>query len=241
MVNGLVKSLKEILYPRHCLLCREKIPLDEQKDLVCLKCLKEISPHLPPFCRKCGRGFAQENTASHICGECLNTRFYFERAWAVYPYKENARKLIHQFKYKNKIFLAKPLSGLMIDFIQQYHLPLNHCDCLIPIPLSPAKLREREFNQAEVLAKEITGHFGIRLLRNNLKRVRDTPAQADLDKESRWKNISGAFRITNPETIKGKTILLVDDVLTTGATASEASRVLKNARASAVYVFTLAS
>ena len=241
MVNSLVRSLKEILYPRHCLLCREKVSLNDQKDLVCLKCLKEISPHLPPFCRKCGRGLAQEDTAQHTCGECLNARFYFERAWAVCPYKKNARELIHQFKYKNKIFLAKPLSDLMIDFIRHYHLPLNHCDYLIPIPLSPAKLREREFNQAEVLAKEIAGHFGIQLLSNNLKRVRNTPAQADLDKESRWKNISGAFRITNPETIKGKTILLVDDVLTTGATASEASRVLKNARASAVYVFTLAS
>ena len=241
MVNSLVKSLKELIYPRHCLLCREKIFFGAQNDLVCPRCLKETAFHTPPFCRKCGRGLSLADTRGHVCGECLDTRFYFERAWAVCPYKKNAKELIHQFKYKNKIFLAKPLSGLMIDFIQQYHLPLNHCDCLIPIPLSPAKLREREFNQAEVLAKEIAGHFGIQLLSNNLKRVRNTPAQADLDKESRWKNISGAFRITNPETIKGKTILLVDDVLTTGATASEASRVLKNARASAVYVFTLAS
>lgn len=241
MVNSLVRSLKEILYPRHCLLCRQTIPFDDQKGIVCLKCLKQISPHIPPFCRKCGRGLSQENTAKHTCGECPNARFYFERAWAVCLYKENARELIHQFKYKNKIFLAKPLSELMIDFIRHYHLPLNHCDYLIPIPLSPAKLREREFNQAEVLAREIAGHFGIKLLSNNLKRVRDTPAQADLDKESRWRNISGAFGITNPDTIEGKTILLLDDILTTGATASEASRVLKNARASAVYVFTLAS
>ena len=269
MVSTLIKSLKEILYPRHCLLCREKISLDEQNDLVCLKCLKEISPHLPPFCRKCGRGLAwpdgrglasnkpegdggqpnsrshsqshQENTANHICGECPNTRFYFERAWAACHYQKNARKLIHQFKYKNKIYLSRLLSELMIDFIQQYHLPLNHCDYLIPIPLSPAKLREREFNQAEVLAKEIAGHLGIKLLNDNLKRVRNTPAQADLDKESRWSNIAGAFGITNPDTIKEKTILLIDDVLTTGATASEASRVLKNAGASVVYVLTLAS
>lgn len=241
MVNSLVKSLKEILYPRHCLLCREKISFDDQKDLVCLKCLKEISPHLPPFCRKCGRGLTRENTANHICGECLDTRFYFERAWAACHYKKNARELIHQFKYKNKMYLSGPLSELMIDFIQQYHLPLNHCDYLIPIPLSSAKLREREFNQAQLLAKEIAGHFGIELLSDNLKRIRNTPAQADLDKESRWRNIAGAFGITNPDTIKEKTILLVDDVLTTGATASEASRVLKNAGAGAVYVLTLAS
>lgn len=241
MIPVLIKSLKEIFYPRHCLLCREKIPFDDQKDLVCRECLKEISPHLPPFCRKCGRGLTQENTASHICAECQNARFYFERAWTVCNYQKNARALIHQFKYKNKIYLSLPLAELMIDFIQQYHLPLNHCDYLIPIPLSPAKLREREFNQAEVLAKRIAGHFGIRLLSGNLKRIRNTHAQADLDKESRWRNIAGAFKITNPDTIKEKTILLLDDVLTTGATASEASRVLKNAGASAVYVLTLAS
>ena len=149
--------------------------------------------------------------------------------------------MIHTFKYNHKPGIEKYLSKLICNFVHHYHIPVTHCDYVIPIPLSYAKLREREFNQAQLLADTLAKHFGLPLLDDNLNRLRDTVSQTELDKQSRWRNIQGAFGLKSTAAMKEKTILLIDDVLTTGATASEAALTLKNAGAKAVFVLTVAS
>lgn len=242
MLKRILRALEEIIYPRYCLLCRIRITLDNQlPGVICRDCIEKIKPNSPPFCRKCGRKILKFDASVNVCAECSKTQFCFDRAWASCAYEGVIKEMVHNLKYRNKIILAKTLSRLMIDFISDYRLPLEACDCAIAIPLSPRKQREREFNQAEALADNVSGHLGLKLLKNNLKRIRDTKSQTELEKSRRWQNMQGAFALLEPCAVKGKTILLIDDVLTTGATASEAARALKSAGAAAVYVLTLAN
>ena len=145
------------------------------------------------------------------------------------------------FKYKDKDYLGFTLSKLMIEFIKDYNLPMEFVDLVIPIPLHKARLREREFNQAEILSNHIASEFNKRVLPDALMRLRNTKTQTELEISERFANVQGGFSAAKNEDIKGKNILLVDDVLTTGATSSEAARTLKNAGAHIVFVLTLAN
>lgn len=235
------KTLRELIYPRYCLLCRNKIVAGKIEDLVCTFCLKAIRLNTPPFCQKCGRQIKGKYLTRNICKNCRHTYYYFDRAWASCSYEGSVKEMIHNFKYKDKIHLKKPLSRLIVDFIKLYSLPVEHCDYIAPIPLSPSRLREREFNQAEILAEGLSEYFEVNILRDNLSRIRNTASQTGLDKEKRLMNIEGAFKLKNPEAVKGKNILLIDDVLTTGVTASEAAKTLKEAQAGVVFVLAVAN
>ena len=237
MLDKITTALQEIIYPRYCLICHKKIAAHNPKELICAECLEKIIPNIPPFCRRCGRHIS----AQGICDDCAKINFHFDRAWASCRYDGAAREMLHSFKYKTKTGLGRSLSQLLINFVKNYHLPVSACDYVIPVPLSPTKLREREFNQAAILAEELAKYFELKLLDNNLKRIRNTASQTELDKHKRWQNIQGVFGLKDPGALKEKTILLIDDVLTTGATASEAAKTLKNAGASSVFVLTVAN
>ena len=240
MINSIAKAIQEILYPRYCLLCREKISSDDF-DPVCAGCMETIPLNSPPFCQKCGRKISGSYTTRSVCKDCFRNDFYFDRGWACCSYQGALKELIHYFKYKNRLSLERQLSEFMVNFIKGYRLPVNYCDYIIPVPLSKNRLREREFNQAQILARNVARYCGLNLLDNNLCRRRDTVSQAKLNKDARWQNMLDAFALKVPEMIKGKIILLVDDVLTTGATASESAKALKKSGASAVFVLTLAN
>ena len=165
----------------------------------------------------------------------------FDRAFSVCIYDGAIKTLIHEFKYKDKQYLGKPLSKLLIDFIKRYELPISYIDYLVPMPLHRAKLREREFNQAQILCREVGAAINKPLMENNLFRFRATDTQASLEPHQRFLNVRGSFAVTDKSSVKGKNILLIDDVLTTGATASEAAQTLKDAGANIVFVLTLAS
>ena len=241
MLHKIVNALEEIIFPHYCLACHKKLLLPASEEALCPECSDALMPTTPPFCQKCGRTLSKITPERHICAECANIHFYFERAWASHPYKGVVKEMIHNFKYKHKLQLGKLLSTLLIDFVANYHIPIVHCDYVIPIPLTSLKLREREFNQAQILGCNFARHFGLPMLSNTLARLRTTASQAELDKNSRWKNIQGAFAVKNQEAIKGKSILVIDDVLTTGATASEAAHALTQKGARTVFVLTIAS
>lgn len=241
MPEGIVQAFIDILYPPCCLICHTRIRGARPQGPLCAGCREKINTLTAPFCSKCGRGVAGAHTREGKCALCLKQQYHFDRAWAGYAYDGIIKEMLHCFKYNHKVSLGGTLAGLMLDFIREYRLPVGSCDYIVPIPLSPARLREREFNQAYVLAAALSGNLKLKLLDNNLKRVRNTKSQADLDRISRWKNIRGAFKLKAPNLVKDKTILLIDDVLTTGATASEAAGALKDAGAGSVYVLTLAN
>jgi len=129
----------------------------------------------------------------------------------------------------------------MHNFINIFRIPVQNFNMMAAIPLHPAKLREREFNQAELIAENISGAFNIPLSSNNLIKICNRNTQTKLGFQERFLNMNGVFEIKNKKEITGKNILLIDDVLTTGATCSEASRILKEAGAKNVSVLTFAS
>jgi ComF family protein len=177
----------------------------------------------------------------NICAKCIAQPLSFDRAFSPCAYTGVIKELIHEFKYKNKPYLGKHLSKIMIDFIKEYNLPLSCADLIVPVPLHNARLREREFNQAEILSTHIAEEFNLNLSPAALFRKRSTRTQVDLKDEERFANVAGSFSINPKVSVRGKNILLVDDVLTTGATTSEAAGVLKNAGAHIVFTLTLAN
>ncbi len=238
---NLITGLKDIIYPRTCLICKQDLAKTCVDEFVCVKCWASIKKNTPPFCRRCGRNLDRESLAKTYCSACLKAPKHFDRAFAPCIYEGPIKNLIHEFKYRKIDYLAKTLSGLMVDFIREYDVPVSSMDIIIPVPLHPARLREREFNQAELLARNIASVFTKIISADNLVRLRHTRTQAELEGSDRLTNVKDSFSVKWPDRIKGKSILLIDDVLTTGATSSEASRALKNAGANSVFVLTLAN
>jgi ComF family protein len=241
MLRRFLQSLTDILYPKTCLACKSKVSAVTDEDLICKKCYSEIEINLPPFCFSCGRHLEKNNLNKNICPVCVRNRLHFDRAFSPCVYDGVTKKLIHEFKYKGKDNLGKPLSKIMIDFIKEYRLPLNYLDFIIPMPLHKTRLREREFNQAEILSMHIAKEFKKDLVNGVLLRHRQTKTQTELKNKERFLNVANSFSVNNRLSLKEKNLLLIDDVLTTGATSSEAALALKNAGAQTVFVLTLAN
>lgn len=233
MLGDFWTNLISIIYPAQCLVCRQIV---SGEIIVCQTCLDAIEKNLPPFCARCGCSLRQD-----VCLHGRKTNFHFNRAWSACRYRNISAELIHLFKYKGKIKLSNILSGILIDFIREFHLPLDTVDAIVPIPLHPAKLREREYNQSELISENISRAFKIRHSSNNLTRIYNRKAQVKLKASFRFMNMAGAFRLKDKQEFKGENVLLIDDVLTTGATCSEAAKTLKSYGAKNVFVLTFAS
>lgn len=232
----------DIVYPKICLVCKKGLKGAPNIDnLVCAECWGRIKKNLPPFCHSCGRHLNRENSIKNICLTCLRHPLSFDRAFGVCQYEGVIRELIHAFKYAKKDYLGFTLSRLMIEFIKEYDVPIKFLEGIIPVPLHKARLREREFNQAQILCNYIGKEFNLKVLDNILIRQRYTKTQTELENEMRFLNVKDSFLVNRKEPINGKNFLLVDDVLTTGATCSEAAGALKKAGAGIVFVLTLAN
>jgi ComF family protein len=239
VLKKILTGLVDIIYPPRCLICHEKLKIDSLYKVVCIQCWSKIKRNSPPFCRRCGRHL--KDPSKDICGLCQDKNYYFDRAFSACIYEGVLKELIHQFKYSDKEYLGNILSELLIDFIKQYNIPLEAFDFLIPVPLHKRKLREREFNQAEILAQSLACAFNLVLSKDALLRIRDTATQTELKENERLKNVEGCFMVNPGVELKGKDILLIDDLLTTGATCSQAAYALKKAGCNQVIVMTLAN
>jgi ComF family protein len=189
----------------------------------------------PPLCPRCGRPYPPGNS-SHYCADCLEGKPFYHQARAVFLYRGVLADAVQRFKYGGDIHLAEPL-GRFWDLSEWKG---KRFDFLVPVPLHPSRLRERGFNQALLLGKVIAAKEGIKILSRTLRRVRRTRPQVELGLKERKENVWQAFAVRDPSPIRGKSILLVDDVLTTGATVNECAKVLKKAGAEEVWVWTLA-
>lgn len=210
----------------------------ERDNPVCEECWSRVKRNLPPYCSKCGKGIPELKA---FCAECQKgSNYYFTRVWATCHYDGVLRECIHTLKYRGKVRLARPLGQLMADFAMN-HLNSSSMDMIIPVPLHPSKKREREFNQAELLSQGVSKALHLPIVTNNLKRIRPTHPQSNLKgKEDRLKNIRDAFKLTFPPKLTGKSILLIDDLFTSGSTVNECSRTLLDGGAQDVVVLALA-
>jgi ComF family protein len=241
IIENLIKGFIELVYPKICLSCKKPLGRFSIDNYVCLGCWANIKMNLPPFCRRCSRTLKKQDLAKNICRECLKKDVHFDRAFSPCVYEGTIKELIHQCKYGQKEYLAQTFAKLLAGFIKEYRVPVDNIDYIIPVPLHKAKLRQREFNQAEILCRFIGKDFNKPVIADNLFRCRQSRSQTELKPQARFLNVKDSFAVIEKDSLKGKNILLVDDVLTTGATASEASLALKNAGAMIVFVLTVAT
>ncbi len=239
MLKTFFEGFCDLVYPHNCLICKKYFPGTNSSDSLCPECLNGIEPNRPPFCAKCSR-FLSDDISQKLCRECRHNQYYFDRAWAAIIYNKTAQQLIHLFKYQNKTVLRKTFAKLILNFSKNYSLNISQYDLLVPVPLHPTRQRERGFNQSELLCQILSKEFQVPVSLHNLRRKRYSSKQALLSKKERWTNIRSAFTIGNPENFYHKNVIIVDDLFTTGATASEAAGVLKSAGAETVDVLTLA-
>jgi len=193
---------------------------------------------LSPLMPSCGYPYGAGDVG-HLCGECLLNPPPFSRARALGKYEPPLLKLIVAFKYQGNRTLGQFLGQLMAEAVFPDVEMLNY-DLVIPVPLHYRRLRERTFNQALILAREIAKRHTLPCLARVLVRHRYTQPQVTLAGKERAQNVSGAFSLRDPLVVKGKRILLVDDVFTTGHTLKECARVLRRGEAEEVAVLTLA-
>lgn len=240
MFKALFRLIVDFVFSPKCLTCSRFLK-EEENDPVCPECWAEIQLIAPPWCERCGFPLASsfEGTAAPICRECRKGKRYFHQARAVGIYDGTLRKIIHLFKYRQKESLHQILGELLLKYLSQHWSDLK-VDFILPVPLHRKRLRWRGFNQAELLARMISLNLDLPLLTENLQRPRFTTPQIELTKKERLTNLRGAFKVRKSEEIEGLSLLLIDDVFTTGATMNECSRALVEAGASKVYCLALA-
>jgi ComF family protein len=214
---------------------------DTNEQHLCKDCTKQIPCIHAACCPRCGATLGPYITATpqEGCSACRGKSFYFDTLTFITYYNGVIKTLIHKFKYAKHKFLHHTLVNIVTTDDKLSEV-VPHIDIIVPIPLHWLKKMHRGFNQSELLSAGIHKYTGKPLYTNNLRRIKNTVSQTQLSKTQRKANIQNAFFVNNPRMFKGKNILLVDDVLTTGVTASECSKKLKNAGAASVHVFILA-
>ncbi len=240
-----------LLFPLKCLKCQQIIHRNSQicqfdnkshielfKNYFCSECIKPgYEPFEPPFCEQCGKKFDHKYNKNHLCEVCLITSGNIGKVRAGARYLGIVKESIKLFKYKKKLALAKPLGKIIFSGFTEY-FDSSDVDMIIPVPLHASKLRQRGFNQVFLAIKDNFSKDKIDL--SVLKRVKKTEPQTLFSGEKRKENVKNAFKVIAPDKIKNKRMLLVDDVYTTGATASEAARKLIEAGALTVDVLVIA-
>ncbi len=227
-IADLKDALLNLVFPPECVLCRTPMT-DAAEPVICLECIEELREPPDPICNQCGRptqGLGSDPPA--LCGLCLRSPPHFTKARFGYLYEGKLREAILRFKFQRAVRVGKTLSALMHALLQA-HFRVSDFDVIVPIPLDLVTLRKRGFNQAHILANGISGATGVPVDFRSLTKVKSTVPQVGLPREQRLKNLRAAFGVLDPSNIRGRRVLLVDDVSTTGATLNEASRTLKRA------------
>lgn len=226
------------LYPPICQLC-EANRATPAEGYVCAKCWNQVRFIRPPFCERCGLPYKGEITTAFECSNCRDMDLHFSSARSAVTARGVVLDVIHRYKYSRALWFENFLADLLL----RAALPAlrdQQWDLVVPVPLHPTKQREREFNQAERLARPLALALGIPLNISLVRRVQPTRTQTLLSKQQRAENVRRAFAGRPNRRLAGERVILVDDVLTTGATTSACARMLKAAGAGEVCVWTVA-
>jgi len=180
-----------------------------------------------------------ESVERLVCARCRSTRTDYDAGYSAYIYADALRELVHLFKYRKRRYLGPFLGRLLLKYVRE-HADGFPYDAIVPVPLHWWRYCSRGFNQAADLARPLSKQLRIPILKRSLRRVRYTRPQVILSHEERRSNIRNAFKVSRPASVAGKKLLLLDDVITTGATLNECARVLKKAGSATVTIVTLA-
>ena len=212
---------------------------EEGRQGFCSNCLSQIRWIKPPFCSICGIPFISREVETHPCGACVTHRKYFTIARALGAFEGSLQEAIHRWKYEGKTYLTPFFADWMAEGLNRHWEP-GSLDLLIPVPLHTRRLRERGFNQSLLLVRELSRRTGIPYRKSILQKKKSTIPQVNLSGVEREKELRGTFHVIGKEELSGLSVLLIDDVYTTGATVNECSKVLLRGGAKRVDVLTLA-
>ncbi len=228
--------LLNLFFPPQCLACDTLVPTH---GTLCPDCWGNIPFISAPQCACCGLPLEFAVDEQTLCGDCLREHPPFSRARATFVYNEHSRTLILKLKYQDHAYLASVFGNWLKSAGAEL---IAASDLIIPVPLHYWRMVRRRYNQSALLAGTVAAHSSLPLLLDGLTRIRYTPQQTGLTRTQREKNVKGAFRVPERHraAIKGKSILLIDDVMTTGATIHACTYTLLKAGASQVNVLTLA-
>ncbi|MFN3966235.1 MAG: ComF family protein [Endomicrobiia bacterium] len=228
----------DFLFPKTCVFCGDFILSDEPSKYLCLPCYQKIKFIESSVCQKCG---VPVNSNQRYCDRCSKEgqKIYYDFLRGIVYFEEPIKKCIHMLKYQGKEYLGKFLSEFFIQYIQKNNYLLN-VDLLVPVPIHWTRKLKRGFNQSELLSRPIAEKFNIKYEHKNLFRKKRTKPQVKLNREERLSNINEAFAIRNSNYFTGKSILIIDDVSTTGETINQCAKVLRMAGAKNIFGLTLA-
>lgn len=232
------EPLLGLFYPNVCQLCEQE-PATKAMGYVGATCRQEIKRIKPPLCDRCGLPFSGAITQHFECSNCRELDLAFKWSRASVAAEGSVLEAIHRYKYNRQLWYEPFLAELWLQGARD-DVATGDFDLLVPVPLHPWKQREREFNQSERLARAIAHEVMIPVNTRLVERVHHTRAQAKLDRKARAKNVQRAFSMRKGLRLNGQRILLVDDVLTTGATTSACAKALLDGGASEVCVWTVA-
>lgn len=241
--KSLLERVLEWLYPTRCGVCHKF-----SDNAICQDCKSKWSLISSPYCLWCGKPFDPRAKVSPLCGLCLQGRFRFDYARSAVVYEGVGRETVHAFKFNRKPRLAQPMGELIAEVMNRalsgdnglLPSPWQRPNMLVPVPLHPKTQRLRGYNQASLLAEVVGQVLDIPVETEILIQTRPMKPQATLGEKERWENVKGAFEVAEPELVKGQIVVIVDDVMTTGATLNECAKVLKRAGARHVYCLTFA-
>jgi competence protein ComFC len=208
-------------------------------EYLCHQCEAKTVRIVEPFCQKCSEPFEGSITSEFTCANCAHRTIHFDAAVSAYRGRGMVREIIHEFKYGRQIHLRRLVARWLHSALDDERLRGRRFDVVVPVPLHATRLRERGFNQANLLAELLSAQTSIPL-KPLLERIRYTTTQTALDRSERMENLHNAFRLRKNADVRGLRVLLIDDVLTTGSTLSECARVLKRAGALSVHAATAA-
>jgi competence protein ComFC len=234
-------QLLRTVYPHVCEICGER-EAGPPESFICRACRdhpRAIKPVRAPICKICGLWYEGAITTEFQCRNCFDLELQFVSARAAVQYAGLAKEVIHRFKYGRNEWFEPFLSELLIDAAVR-ELRADPVDLVVPIPLHARKLRRRGFNQAERLGARVAAALNVPCDPTLLDRVRDTDSQAGLDRDDRVANVKNAFAFRGKVPLNKQRILLIDDVLTTGLTASACAKELRKNGAGPIRVWTVA-
>ncbi len=228
-----------IIYPPRCRICGSFLRNENTASGICSNCANSFKTIEPPICSICGIPFISQNEDNHLCERCIQRRPFYDELRAPWLYENRIMDAVHRMKYSDKPHIAKALAPLLTAFANMWLTEASGMT-IIPVPLHPQKLRQRGYNQSLFIARELAQGLNSELDFLSLRRTRNTMSQTGLNTNERRKNVKNAFEITEKKYYKDKSVILVDDVATTGSTINECAKALKKAGCKKVYGLVLA-
>lgn len=237
-LRSLGKSILHFFFPRVCVSCRQDLPFDTT-DFLCASCKAQLQYPGPLICARCGVELPSGGAHCFACRGSKGAAYKCKCIRSAFIFNTSSRALVHALKYQGADYVAPFMGRLMAERYKD--LPeLGQADLVMPVPLFPKRRRKRGYNQSELLARVFANEALLALDTTSLVRTRDTISQTKLGRKGRLENMIGAFACKAPSCVKGKTVLLVDDVATTGATLEGCAIALRKAGAKRVVAYTFA-